>query len=67
MKNAKLCKHIALYAFNPSVRGFRRYQALSLLSCFYKNTRLISMFKESEDKDYASLEEGILEHTMNVS
>lgn len=66
-ENVKLCRHVASYAFDSEVRGFRRNQALTLLSCFYKNTRLVSMLKTAENKDYASLEEYILNQTISVS
>ncbi len=56
-----------MHAFNPAVRGFRRNQGISLLSCLYKNTRLLLTFKENNDKDFAELEDKILESTIEVS
>lgn len=67
MNNTKICERILSHSFNPAIRGFRRNQGLSLLCCFYKNTRLLSMLKENNDKSFIDLENKISEFAVQVS
>lgn len=64
--NAKLCGRVLTHAFDPSVRGFRKNQGLSLLRSFYKNARLLSTLKEYDAADMVELEKGIIKNSIQV-
>lgn len=62
--NMHLIEIILPYAFNDSVRWFRRSQAVCMLVSFYQNTRLLEQFKDDNQLDI--IEEHLSEYIINV-
>lgn len=50
-RNMHLIENILPYAFNDSIRWFRRSQAVCMLVSFYQNTRLLELLKDDEQLD----------------
>lgn len=50
-RNINLIEGILPYAFNDSVRWFRRSQAVCMLVSFYQNTRLLEQLKDDTQLD----------------
>ncbi|XP_026809583.1 rDNA transcriptional regulator pol5-like isoform X2 [Rhopalosiphum maidis] len=50
-RNINLIESILPYAFNDSVRWFRRSQAICMLVSFYQNTRLLEQLKDDTQLD----------------
>lgn len=50
-RNIHLIEGILPYAFNDSVRWFRRSQAVCMLVSFYQNTRLLEQLKDDQQLD----------------
>lgn len=50
-RNINLVESILPYAFNDSVRWFRRSQAICMLVSFYQNTRLLEQLKDDTQLD----------------
>lgn len=49
--NIHLIECILPYAFNDSVRWFRRSQAVCMIVSFYQNTRLLEQLKDFDELD----------------
>lgn len=62
-RNMHLIENILPYAFNDSVRWFRRSQAICMIVSFYQNTRLLEQLKDDEvlDKIEKSLSDYIIQ------
>lgn len=63
-RNLHLVEIILPYAFNDSVRWFRRSQAVCMLVSFYQNTRLLEQFKDDNQLDI--IEEKLSEYIIKV-
>lgn len=50
-RNMHLIETVLPYAFNDSIRWFRRSQAVCMLVSFYQNTRLLEQLKDDEQLD----------------
>ncbi|VVC26651.1 Armadillo-type fold,DNA polymerase V,Armadillo-like helical [Cinara cedri] len=59
-RNMHLIEIILPYAFNDSVRWFRRSQAICMLVSFYQNTRLLEQLKD--DKQLDKIEKNLSEY-----
>lgn len=46
-----LIENVLPYAFNDSIRWFRRSQAVCILVSFYQNTRLLEQLKDDKQLD----------------
>lgn len=63
--NTFLIESILPYAFNDSVRWFRRSQAVCMLVSFYQNTRLLEQMKD--DKQLNKIETNLSDFVINVT
>lgn len=59
-----LIENILPYAFNDSVRWFRRSQAICMLVSFYQNTRLLEQLKDENQLD--EIEKKISDYIIKV-
>lgn len=63
--NLHLIESILPYAFNDSVRWFRRSQAICMLISFYQNTRLLEQLKDDTELD--KIEKDLSDFVINVT
>jgi len=59
-----LIECILPYAFNDSVRWFRRSQAVCMLVSFYRNTRLLEQLKDDTQLD--EIEKNLSDYIIKV-
>lgn len=59
-----LVESILPYAFNDSVRWFRRSQAICMLVSFYQNTRLLEQLKDDDTLD--TIEKSLSDYVIQV-
>jgi hypothetical protein len=57
-------ENILPYAFNDSVRWFRRSQAVCMLVSFYQNTRLLEQLKDDNTLD--KIEKSLSDYVIQV-
>jgi len=63
-RNINLIKCILPYAFNDSIRWFRRSQAIRMLVSFYQNTRLLEELKDDIQLD--EIEKNLSDYVIKV-
>jgi len=63
-RNISLIECILPYAFNDSVRWFRRSQAICMLVSFYQNTRLLEQLKDDTQLDV--IEKNLSDYVIKV-
>jgi len=63
-RNISLIECILPYAFNDSVRWFRRSQAVCMLVSFYQNTRLLEQLKDDTQLDV--IEKNLSDYVIKV-
>lgn len=64
-RNIHLIEIILPYAFNNSVRWFRRSQAVCMLVSFYQNTRLLEQLKDDNQLD--NIEKNLSKYIIKVT